>query len=105
MVTPDEIIAAFRYLDVQGKGYVGLHNLRKRLNIFHKNSMPLMQYKSLLGDKNELTLKDLNELLLDNTCENYDPVAEAFKVIKFSPSYPPFLSDVTPLYVLLSNFH
>lgn len=61
-----------------------MHNLRKRLNIFynnkHGNAMPLQQYKSLLGDKTELTLKDLNGLLLTNTVENYDPVAEAFKV-------------------------
>ena len=81
LVTADEIEAAFKYLDIQGKGTVGVYNLRKRMNVFYKhNPIPLLQYKSLVGDKFELTLKDLNELLLNNTVENYDPVAEAFKV-------------------------
>lgn len=42
--------------------------------------LPPAQYKLLLGEKSEMTLKDLKDLLLDNTVENFDPVAEAFKV-------------------------
>lgn len=42
--------------------------------------LPPAQYKLLLGEKNEMSLKDLKELLMDNTVENFDPVAEAFKV-------------------------
>jgi calmodulin len=37
-----------------------------------------------MNNKKELTVDDLNELLLDNEITNFDPVAEAFKV--FDPT-------------------
>ena len=33
-----------------------------------------------MNDKPELTLQDLEDLLLENEVKNFDPVAEAFKV-------------------------
>jgi hypothetical protein len=79
LVTEEEIETAFKFLDHHGTGRINLSNLKKRLGIFYKNT-PVSQYKFMLGGKSELTLKDLKDLLLDNTVESFDPVAEAFKV-------------------------
>lgn len=81
LVSEEEIEAAFRFLDVHGTGRVTLHNLKKRLSLIYKG-LPPSQYKLLLGEgKSEMTLKDLKDLLLDNTVDNFDPVAEAYKVL------------------------
>ena len=37
-----------------------------------------------MNNKKELSLEDLNELLLENEISNFDPVAEAFKI--FDPN-------------------
>jgi Ca2+-binding EF-hand superfamily protein len=37
-----------------------------------------------MNNKKELTIEDLNELLIDNEINNFDPVYEAFKV--FDPN-------------------
>lgn len=42
------------------------------------------EYKFLMNNRKELTIEDLNELLADNEVNDtdFDPVAEAFKVIR-----------------------
>lgn len=42
--------------------------------------MSLKEYKFLLDGQNEITREELRNLLIDNDLENFDPVAEAFKV-------------------------
>lgn len=46
---------------------------------FYKD-MNIKEYKFLLDGQNEITREDLRKLLIDNDLENFDPVAEAFKV-------------------------
>lgn len=46
---------------------------------FYKD-MSLKEYKFLLDGQNEITREELRNLLIDNDLENFDPVAEAFKV-------------------------
>ena len=46
--------------------------------------MPLSELRFLLGDKKEISVAELRELLDGNQITNFDPVAEAFKC--FDPS-------------------
>ncbi|KAJ1458835.1 hypothetical protein M885DRAFT_512673 [Pelagophyceae sp. CCMP2097] len=79
LVTDEELRAAFDFFDVENSGTITLANLRKRLGVFYKN-MPAKEYRFLMNNKNEMTLEDLKELLVDNEVKNFDPVVEAFKV-------------------------
>lgn len=78
LVTEAEIKAAFDFFDIDNEGKITLQNLRKRLGVFYKN-MPTKEYKFLMNNKNEMTLEDLTDLLMDNEVKDFDPVAEAFK--------------------------
>ena len=42
--------------------------------------MPNKEFRFLMNNKSEMTLQDLKDLLIDNEVQNFDPIAEAFKV-------------------------
>lgn len=78
-VAPSELHQAFEFFDVDGKGFITIQDLKKRLGVFYQN-LSLREYKFLLNNKQELTEQELYALLANNELTNYDPVAEAFKV-------------------------
>merc|ERR1711988_1774256 len=78
-VDPDEIKAAFEFFDVNKKGKLNAADLKQRCSIFYKTMTP-KDYKLLVGESGEITLKQLTKLLVQNELEDYDPVKEAFKV-------------------------
>merc|ERR1712093_174104 len=75
----DEIKAAFEFFDVNKKGKLNAQDLKQRCSIFYKSMTP-KDYKLLVGESGEITLKQLQRLLVQNELEDYDPVKEAFKV-------------------------
>lgn len=79
LVTPDEIKTAFQLLDVDGTGTVSIQHLKKRLGVLFPD-MTAKDYRFLMNNKKELTVQDLNDLLLENEVSNFDPVAEAFGI-------------------------
>eukprot|EP00656_Telonema_subtile_P050355 TRINITY_DN649_c0_g1_i2.p1 TRINITY_DN649_c0_g1~~TRINITY_DN649_c0_g1_i2.p1 ORF type:complete len:178 (+),score=57.60 TRINITY_DN649_c0_g1_i2:167-700(+) len=79
----DEIKAAFEFFDVNKKGKLNAADLKQRCSIFYKSMTP-KDYKLLVGETGEITLKQLQRLLVQNELEDYDPVKEAFKV--YDPS-------------------
>lgn len=89
LVTPDQIRAAFQFLDIDKKNRVTIENLRARLSIFYDN-LSLKDAKLLLNEETELTEEYLNTLLLTNEVKNFDPVAEAFKA--YDPEESGFIS-------------
>lgn len=97
-LSQEEIKSAFAFLDVDKSGQVSLANLKKRLGVFFPDMTP-KEYKFLMNNRKELTIEDLNELLIENEISDadFDPVAEAFKVLqkylhrKWSLSYLPIL--------------
>eukprot|EP00462_Mataza_sp_D1_P000731 CAMPEP_0175095340 /NCGR_PEP_ID=MMETSP0086_2-20121207/4096_1 /TAXON_ID=136419 /ORGANISM="Unknown Unknown, Strain D1" /LENGTH=201 /DNA_ID=CAMNT_0016368567 /DNA_START=12 /DNA_END=617 /DNA_ORIENTATION=- len=78
-VNQRELKQAFEFFDADGKGYITLQDLKKRLGVFYQN-LSLREYKFLMNNKQELTEQDLYQLLAHNELGNYDPVAEAFKI-------------------------
>jgi calmodulin len=78
-VADSEIQAAFDVLDADKNGFITLNNLKKRLGVFFPDMTP-KEYRFLMNNQKEMTLDDLQELLSSNTIENFDPVAEAFKL-------------------------
>ena len=80
-LSQEEIKSAFAFLDVDKSGQVSLANLKKRLGVFFPDMTP-KEYKFLMNNRKELTIEDLNELLVENEISDadFDPVAEAFKV-------------------------
>ncbi|KAF1314264.1 Catalase, partial [Globisporangium splendens] len=96
LATPEQIHAAFQFLDVDKKQRVTLENLRARLSIFY-DSVSIKDAKLLLNDETELTEEYLNTLLLTNEVKNFDPVAEAFKA--YDPDETGFISREMLRYV------
>lgn len=80
-LSQEEIKSAFAFLDVDKSGQVSLANLKKRLGVFFPDMTP-KEYKFLMNNRKELTIEDLNELLVENEiCDaEFDPILEAFKV-------------------------
>ncbi|CAM9126561.1 unnamed protein product, partial [Choristocarpus tenellus] len=78
LVTEEDLKAAFEFFDVEGKGKITAPILRKRLGALFPN-MNAKEYRFLMNNKQEMTLDDLREVLLDNEVTNFDPVAEAFQ--------------------------
>merc|ERR1711918_164757 len=71
-VDPDEIKAAFEFFDVNKKGKLNAADLKQRCSIFYKTLTP-KDYKLLVGESGEITLKQLTKLLVQNELEDYDP--------------------------------
>ncbi len=96
LVTPDQIRAAFQFLDVDKKQRITAENLRSRLSIFY-DQLGLKDVKLLLNDQHELTEEYLQAMLLTNEVTNFDPVAEAFKA--YDPEETGFISREMLRYV------
>ncbi len=78
-ISKEELENAFRFLDVDGKGTINLHTLRKSLSIFFPD-ISLRDLKFLMNNSRDLSVEDLWELLENNEITNFDPVAEAYSV-------------------------
>lgn len=68
-------------------------NLKKKLGVFFPE-LTAKDYRFLMNNKKDLSMEDIEELLLDNDVSNFDPIAEAFKA--FDPNGEGFL-DTTKL--------
>ena len=49
-VNPAELKQAFEFFDVEGKGYLTMTDLKKRLGVFYQN-LTLREYKFLMNNK------------------------------------------------------
>ena len=63
LVTPQEIQSAFQFFDLDGTGKITMGNLKKRLSVFYSN-MPNKEFRFLMNNKPEMTMKDLEDLLI-----------------------------------------
>ena len=63
LVTPEELRVAFELLDTEKMGSVTLAALRKRLGFFFPDMTP-KEYRFLMNNRKEITLTDLEELLV-----------------------------------------
>lgn len=80
-MTEREIETAFAFFDRNDTGFITAADLRERLPILHETVPSSREIRSLLDDhEGGLTLKAVKDLLLRNEVENFDPVAEAFRV-------------------------
>ena len=91
LVTKEELVSAFSMLDSEKYGFVTLNTLKKRLGVFFPE-MSSKEYRFLMNNRKEMSLEDLEELLLDNEIGNFDPVAEAFKVCSLTHSTHSYLN-------------
>lgn len=78
LITAEEIQAAFNLLDSEKTGNVSLATLKKRLGVFFPD-LTAKDYRFLMNNKKDLSIEDIEELLLDNDVSNFDPVFEAFR--------------------------
>lgn len=95
-VTPEQIHAAFQFLDVEKKGRVTTSNLRARLSIFYDKLTP-KDARLLMNDEEEVSEEFLSALLLGSEVTDFDPVAEAFKA--YDPEETGFISREMLRYV------
>lgn len=80
-ISLEEIQSVFRMIDEKNKGEkLGLLELKKRLPIINPN-FPLSEISTLTNGKNEIKSQELFDLLKENDLGDYDPVAEAFKIL------------------------
>jgi hypothetical protein len=68
-----DVETAFRFLDHRGNGRIDIKTLRDRLSAFYPD-LPLSELRFLMGDKRELGISDIKEILRDNTINHFDPV-------------------------------
>lgn len=89
-MTDKEIELAFAFFDPAGKGTVGKEAVQDRLALFPAPPVdPAAKgteekghgLQDLKGLESELTKKSLGKLLKTNKVTEFDPVAEAFKVL------------------------
>jgi len=78
-ITPEEISVAFSMLDFEKSGQLSLATLKKRLGVLFPE-MTAKEFRFLMNNKKDLTIDDLQELLLENELTGYDPIVDAFKV-------------------------
>jgi hypothetical protein len=79
LMLEDEVEAAFKFLDVKQTGKVTLLGLKQRFGVFY-NSLPIQRIKNMMDGRHNFTLEMMKELVIDNGINDFDPVAEAFKV-------------------------
>lgn len=79
LMLEDEVEAAFKFLDVKQTGKVTLLGLKQRFGVFY-NSLPVQRIKNMMDGRHNFTLEMMKELVIDNGINDFDPVAEAFKV-------------------------
>ena len=79
LVTDKEIEMAFRFFDPASKGKVDKEAVQARLAVFPDAAEHGLQ--DLKGLESSLTKKSLGKMLKNNKVTEFDPVAEAFKVL------------------------
>jgi Ca2+-binding EF-hand superfamily protein len=79
LVTDKEIEMAFRFFDPASKGKVDKEAVQARLAVFPEAAEHGLQ--DLKGLESSLTKKSLGKMLKNNKVTEFDPVAEAFKVL------------------------
>jgi calmodulin len=84
LVTDREVEMAFKFFDAAGKGSVSKETIQERLALFPDAAEHGLQ--DLKGLESELTKKSLGKMLKSNKVTDFDPVAEAFKVLDPSGS-------------------
>ena len=60
-------------------GHITISNLKKKFGVFFPD-MTSKEYRFLMNNNREMTADDLYDLVKDNSIEDFDPVAEAFKL-------------------------
>lgn len=78
-VSHDDVLDAFKVLDSEGMGHITISNLKKKFGVFFPD-MTSKEYRFLMNNNREMTADDLYDLVKDNSIEDFDPVAEAFKL-------------------------
>lgn len=102
LITPEEVQAAFEFLDADREGKISMSQLKKRLQVFFPNMTtkeyrcdlivydhssffyvlpcgPTCAFRFLMNNKREISVNDIIELLHDNDITGFDPVTEAFR--------------------------
>ena len=79
LVTDKEIDLAFSFFDPASKGKVDKEAVQARLAVFPEAAEHGLQ--DLKGLESSLTKKSLGKMLKNNKVTQFDPVAEAFKVL------------------------
>ena len=79
LVTDKEVEMAFRFFDPAGKGSVNKEGVQARLALFPDAAEHGLQ--DLKGLESALTKKSLGKMLKNNKVTEFDPVAEAFRVL------------------------
>jgi len=78
-ISPEDLQAAWDFFDPEGKGSLGVEDIRKRLAIFYRN-VSAKEVKFLLSNHNEVSQSELEGILRDTRLVNFDPSREAFKL-------------------------
>lgn len=79
LVTDKEIDLAFRFFDPAGKKSVGKEAVQARLAVFPGATEHGLQ--ELKGIESSLTKKSLGKMMKTNKVTEFDPIAEAFKLL------------------------
>lgn len=72
-----DIETLFNFIDDKNYGRITQSDLKKKISLFAKE-MTSKDYKFLMAGKNEITLRELHDILKYNELEDFDPIAEAF---------------------------
>lgn len=73
-----DIETLFKFIDKNNYGRISLADIKSRISLFAKE-MTGRDFKFLLAGKNDISVRELYDILKFNELEDFDPVAEAFK--------------------------
>lgn len=73
-----DIETLFRFIDSNNYGRITMQDLKKKVSLFAKE-MTNRDFKFLMAGKNDISIKELYDILKYNELEDFDPIAEAFK--------------------------
>jgi calmodulin len=73
-----DIETLFKFIDSGNNGRITLADLKKKVPMFAKD-MTNRDFKFLMAGKQDLSLRELYDILKYNELEDFDPVAEAFR--------------------------
>lgn len=73
-----DIETLFRFIDTHNYGRITMQDLKKKVSLFAKE-MTNRDFKFLMAGKNDISIRELHDILKYNELEDFDPIAEAFK--------------------------